>query len=206
MVVACGLSQFNLGLFHLVNHAFFKALLFLSAGAVLHALMDQQDMRRMGSLVLFLPKTYAFILIGSLSLMALPFLTGFYSKDFILEMALIPHNTTNTMACILALVAALLTGTYSARLMILTFLSEPHFPFTLLPTISDPTFSSFISLFIASVAAVFFGYFTNELFMGIGSNFYDQSLFIHPDHLIILDGALSPASIWKLLPPLTLLT
>lgn len=138
--------------------------------------------------------------------MALPFLTGFYSKDFILEMALIPHNTTNTMACILALIAALLTGTYSARLMILTFLSEPHFPSTLLPIISDPVISSFISLFIASIAAIFFGYLTNELFMGIGSNFYEQSLFIHPDHLILLDGTLSPASIWKLLPPLTLLT
>nr|QCQ69080.1 NADH dehydrogenase subunit 5 [Synchytrium taraxaci] len=206
MVVACGLSQFNLALFHLINHAFFKALLFLSAGAVLHALLDEQDFRRMGSLVLFLPKTYAFILIGSLSLMALPFFTGFYSKDFILEMALIPHNTTNTMACILALVAALLTGTYSARLMILTFISEPHFPSTLLPVISDPTLSSFLSLFIAGVAAVFFGYITNELFLGIGSHFYGQSLFLHPDHLILLDGSLSPASLWKILPPLTLVT
>lgn len=160
----------------------------------------------MGSLVLFIPKTYAFILIGSLSLMALPFFTGFYSKDFILEMALIPHNATNTMACILALVAALLTGTYSARLMILTFLSEPHFPFTVLPVISDPVISCFISLFIASVAAVLFGYITNELFLGIGCYFYEQSLFIHPDHLILLDGTLTPGSIWKLLPPLTLLT
>jgi NADH-ubiquinone oxidoreductase chain 5 len=163
-------------------------------------------MRRMGSLVLFLPRTYGSLLIGSLSLMALPFLTGFYSKDFILEMALIPHNTTNTMACILALVAALLTGTYSARLMILTFLSEPHFPYTVLPVLSDPVISSFISLFVASVAAVFFGYLTNELFMGIGSSFYEQSIFIHPDHLILLDGTLTPGSIWKLLPPLTLFT
>jgi NADH-ubiquinone oxidoreductase chain 5 len=73
MFVACGLSQYNLGLFHLINHSAFKALLFLSAGAVLHALMDQQDMRRMGSLILFLPKTYSFVIIGSLSLMALPF-------------------------------------------------------------------------------------------------------------------------------------
>nr|QCQ68451.1 NADH dehydrogenase subunit 5 [Synchytrium endobioticum]QCQ68470.1 NADH dehydrogenase subunit 5 [Synchytrium endobioticum]QCQ68489.1 NADH dehydrogenase subunit 5 [Synchytrium endobioticum]QCQ68508.1 NADH dehydrogenase subunit 5 [Synchytrium endobioticum]QCQ68527.1 NADH dehydrogenase subunit 5 [Synchytrium endobioticum] len=208
MVVACGLSQFNIGLFHLINHAFFKGLLFLSAGAVLHALMDEQDMRRMGSLVLLIPKTYAFILIGSLSLMALPFLTGFYSKDFILEMALIPHNTTNTMACILALVAALLTGTYSARLMILTFLSEPHFPSTLLPEISDPVLSSFISLslLLASIAAVFLGFLTNELFLGIDFFLSGQSLFIHPDHLILLDGTLSPASIWQFLPPLTLLT
>jgi NADH-ubiquinone oxidoreductase chain 5 len=195
MVIACGLSQYNLSLFHLINHAFFKALLFLSAGAVLHALMDQQDMRRMGSLILFLPKTYSFILIGSLSLMALPFLTGFYSKDFLLEIALIPHNTTNTMACILALIAALLTGIYSTRLIILTFLSNPHFPYTLISLILDPNLSSKISLYIATIAAIFFGYLTNELFMGIGSYFYGQSLFIHPDHLILLDGTLSPTSI-----------
>ena len=85
MFVACGLSQYSLGLFHLINHAFFKALLFLSAGAVLHAIYDEQDMRKMGSLGLTLPTTYLSYLIASLSLMAFPFLTGFYSKDLILE-------------------------------------------------------------------------------------------------------------------------
>jgi NADH-ubiquinone oxidoreductase chain 5 len=86
MFIAVGISQYEVALFHLVNHAMFKALLFLAAGSVLHAMSDQQDMRRLGGLVGFLPLTYVSILIGSLSLMALPGLTGYYSKDAILEL------------------------------------------------------------------------------------------------------------------------
>ena len=84
MVFACGLSNYSVSMFHLINHAYFKALLFLSAGSVIHALNDEQDMRRMGGLLQVLPYTYVMILIGSLALMGFPFLTGFYSKDVIL--------------------------------------------------------------------------------------------------------------------------
>ena len=84
MVFACGISHYSVSLFHLMNHAFFKALLFLSAGAIIHSLNDEQDMRKMGGLIKILPFTYAMIFIGSLSLMGFPFLTGFYSKDLIL--------------------------------------------------------------------------------------------------------------------------
>ena len=87
MVLACGLSNYATSLYHLVNHGFFKALLFLSAGAVIHGIMDEQDMRKYGSLIRSLPFTYTMILIGSMSLMGFPFLTGFYSKDAILELA-----------------------------------------------------------------------------------------------------------------------
>ncbi len=87
MVFACGLSGYSVGVFHLANHAFFKALLFLSAGSVIHAMGDEQDMRKMGGLVRVLPYTYAMFFIGSLALMGFPFLTGFYSKDVILEIA-----------------------------------------------------------------------------------------------------------------------
>lgn len=87
MVFACGLSSYALSLFHLSNHAFFKALLFLSAGAVIHAISSEQDMRRLGALLRVLPYTYAMFLIGSLALMGFPFLTGYYSKDLILEVA-----------------------------------------------------------------------------------------------------------------------
>nr|NP_150324.1 NADH dehydrogenase subunit 5 [Spizellomyces punctatus]AAK84253.1 NADH dehydrogenase subunit 5 [Spizellomyces punctatus] len=205
MVVACGLSQYSLALFHLCNHAFFKALLFLSAGAVIHALADQQDMRKMGGLVLLLPKTYSFILLGSLSLMAFPFLTGFYSKDYLLEMALVPRNATTTIAYILALVAAILTATYSARLMILTFLSAPHYPHTVLETIADPPLLMLIPLLILGFGAAFFGFLTHELFLGLGSTFYQQALFTHPSNLTMLDGPLSPPSLLKFLPPATLL-
>jgi NADH-ubiquinone oxidoreductase chain 5 len=87
MVMACGLSNYAGSLFHLMNHAFFKALLFLSAGAIIHAMGDEQDMRKMGGLVKLMPVTYMAMLIGSLSLMGFPFFTGFYSKDMILEFA-----------------------------------------------------------------------------------------------------------------------
>lgn len=87
MVVACGISHYSIGLFHLMNHAFFKALLFLSAGSVIHALSDEQDLRKMGGLVGPIPLTYIMVVLGSLSLMGFPYLTGFYSKDLILELA-----------------------------------------------------------------------------------------------------------------------
>jgi NADH-ubiquinone oxidoreductase chain 5 len=89
MAFACGLSHYSVALFHLANHALFKALLFLSAGCVIHGIHDEQDLRRMGSLIKFLPVSYVMILIGSLALVGFPFLTGFYSKDAILEIALV---------------------------------------------------------------------------------------------------------------------
>jgi NADH-ubiquinone oxidoreductase chain 5 len=98
MLFACGISNYNVALFHLLNHGFFKALLFLSAGSVIHAMMDQQDMRRLGGLIKSLPYTYSLMLIGSLSLMGFPFLTGFYSKDAILELAYASYTTHGTFA------------------------------------------------------------------------------------------------------------
>jgi len=85
MVLSCGLNNYSGSLFHLMNHGFFKALLFLSAGAIIHSMLDQQDMRRMGMLLKYLPVSYLMILIGSLAIMGIPFLTGFYSKEFLLE-------------------------------------------------------------------------------------------------------------------------
>ena len=87
MVFACGLSNYSVGVFHLVNHAFFKALLFLGAGSIIHAVADEQDMRKMGGLKNLVPFTYSTMVIGSLALIGFPFLTGFYSKDVILEVA-----------------------------------------------------------------------------------------------------------------------
>ena len=118
--------------------------------------------------------------------MAFPFLTGFYSKDYLLEMALVPRNATTTIAYILALVAAILTATYSARLMIMTFLSRPHFPHTVLETIADPPKVMFLPLFLLGAGAAFFGFLTHELFLGLGSSFYQQALFTHPSNLTLL--------------------
>jgi NADH-ubiquinone oxidoreductase chain 5 len=87
MVFICGLSEYSLSLFHLVNHAFFKALLFLSAGSIIHSLSGEQDLRRFGKLIKLIPYTYSLMLLGFLALCGFPFLSGFYSKDLILEMS-----------------------------------------------------------------------------------------------------------------------
>jgi len=94
MLFSCGLSNYNVALFHLMNHAFFKALLFLCAGAIIHSVMDEQDMRKLGGLISNLPITYSLMLIGSMSLMGFPYLTGFFSKDLILEVAYSNYTIT----------------------------------------------------------------------------------------------------------------
>ena len=205
MLVACGLSQYNIALFHLINHAFFKALLFLSAGAVIHALSDNQDIRKMGSLIILLPKSYLFIFIGSLSLMAFPFMTGFYSKDFLLEFALIPKNFSYSFAYLMTLLAAFLTATYSIRLLLFAFLSKPSFSRSTLNTIQDPDLYMFIPLFLLSLGAIFFGYLSHDLFLGIGTTFYQNSLFTHPNHFALFDGPLSQPSFFKFIPLFTFL-
>jgi len=142
--------------------------------------------------------------------MAFPFLTGFYSKDFLLELALVPRNITSTVAYVLALLAAVLTATYSARLMIMTFFSEPHFSNNIIKTIHDPSLYMYIPLFILGLGAAFFGYLAHEVFLGMGSTFYSQALFFHPANPVgLLDGSFSPNSIYvtalKYLPLTTLL-
>lgn len=183
MVQATGLSQYSLSLFHLINHAFFKALLFLSAGAIIHALYDEQDFRKMGGLLKLLPRTYISILLGSLSLMALPFFTGFYSKDLIQEVSLLPNSSTNSLAFILIYVAALFTSIYSIRLLFLTFINQPLFSKKYNNIIFENTGTLYLPLFILSILSVFFGYFAYELFIGFGSSLYLNSLIVHPNKL-----------------------
>ena len=112
MFFACGLSNYPLAIFHLSNHAYFKALLFLCSGAVIHAMGDEQDIRKMGGLRRVLPFTYVMSLIGSLSLMGFPFLTGFYSKDLILEVALASFSDTGHFAYWLGTIGAFFTAFY----------------------------------------------------------------------------------------------
>jgi len=121
MVMIAGLTQFQVSLYHLYNHAFFKALLFLSAGSIIHALNNEQDMRKMGGLAQRLPFLYMVMTVASLALMGVPFLTGFYSKDVILEAAFVTKNSVAVFAYIMGGVTALLTAFYSFRLIYLTF-------------------------------------------------------------------------------------
>jgi NADH-ubiquinone oxidoreductase chain 5 len=200
MVFACGLSNYSIGIFHLVNHAFFKALLFLSAGAVIHALNDEQDMRKMGGLVNLLPFTYTMILIGSLSLMALPFLTGFYSKDLILEVAFGQYLFTGNVAYWLGTISAVFTAFYSLRLLALTFLTYPNGPkMNYLGTHEAPLIMA-IPLVLLAIMSVFFGYVTKDLFIGVGTNFWGNSLFVHPNHVSLIEAEFAIPTFYKLLP------
>ena len=163
----------------------------------------------MGNLINFLPITYVCFVIGSLSLMAFPFLTGFYSKDFILEILFIPNNTTQTIAYILTLIAAFLTSIYSIRLIILTFLSKPHFNNRLTylnSSLQDPlNFPVIFTFIVLTMGSILFGYFANELFVGAGSDIFMNTLFTHPDRVRLFDSSLSNFTIWKLFVSLPLI-
>ena len=177
MIFACGFSQYSVSLFHLMNHAFFKALLFLSAGAVIHALNDEQDMRRMGSLISFLPVCYVMFLIGSLSLMGFPFLAGFYSKDMLLELTFANFSVNSFFVYWLGILSALFTAFYSIRLILLTFIVKFNgFRFSVLK-IHESSIIIVIVLSFLCCGSLFSGYFLKEFFVGMGTNVFTNSLF-----------------------------
>ena len=200
LFMAVGLSQYNVALFHLVNHAFFKALLFLAAGAVIHGMADQQDLRRLGGLVNFLPFTYTAILIGSLSLMAFPFLTGFYSKDLILEVALSQYEVSGNIAYWLGTISAVFTAFYSFRLISLTFFTVPNAPKGDYLHAHEAPMIIVIPLVILSIMSIGFGYVAKDLFVGIGSDFLSAALFQHPDHISLVEAEFGLPLLLKLLP------
>lgn len=199
MVFACGISNYSAGMFHLVNHAFFKALLFLSAGSVIHALHDEQDMRKMGGLLKILPFTYVMILIGSLSLMGFPFLTGFYSKDVILELAASKFLLNSDFAYWLGLISAFLTAFYSFRLISLTFLKKYNGFKKHVETAHDAPLRMLIPLLVLSFFSIFFGFFFKDLFVGLGSRLWGNSLYFNAVNFNFIDAEFLPTSI-KLLP------
>nr|YP_007474993.2 NADH dehydrogenase subunit 5 [Pneumocystis jirovecii]AFR90403.2 NADH dehydrogenase subunit 5 [Pneumocystis jirovecii]AWB97827.1 NADH dehydrogenase subunit 5 [Pneumocystis jirovecii]AWB97873.1 NADH dehydrogenase subunit 5 [Pneumocystis jirovecii] len=194
MFVAIGLSQYSLALFHLVNHAFFKALLFLSAGVVIHAFQDEQDIRKMGGLLWGMPLTYTFILIGSLSLMAFPFLTGFYSKDLIIEMSF-----KSSVFFGLLTVVAVFTSLYSFKLIYFTFLSKPSASFSSYRSLHDVPLSMILPLWVLSLLSLFWGYLTKDLFIGIGSSALGNSIFSF-SFSDILDVEFGVLTVFKILP------
>jgi len=201
MVIAVGLSSYNIALFHLVNHAFYKALLFLGAGAVIHAVADNQDFRKYGGLRPFLPLTYSVMLIASLSLVAFPFMTGFYSKDFILESAYGQFYFSSTVVYFIATIGAMFTTIYSVKVLYLTFLANPNGPLINYKHAHEGDIFMSLPLIILAVFSIFFGYITKDMFIGLGSGFFiDNSLFIHPLHEIMLDTEFAVPVLFKILP------
>jgi NADH-ubiquinone oxidoreductase chain 5 len=200
MVLAVGLSKYDVSLFHVINHAFFKALLFLSAGSVIHSMADQQDIRRLGGLINFLPFTYTIMLIGSLSLLATPWLTGFYSKDLIIELGYAQYGFSGYYAYILGSLTAGLTAFYSFRLISLTFLTYPNAKRTDYLNSHEASLSVVIPLTVLALFSIFFGYVCSDLFVGMGSDFLGNSIFIHPDHITLVEAEFSLPTLIKLLP------
>jgi len=167
--------------------------------------MDNQDIRKMGGLILFLPLTYLVFFFGSISLMAFPFTSGWYSKDLLIELLITPNNFTHTIAYIFTLLAAFLTSSYSIRLKMIVMLSRPAFPKSILPYVTDSSMIMTIPLLIISIGAVTIGYLTHELFLSYGSTFYYNSIFIHPgSSSSLLDGPFSGSKL-ALIPLLFLL-
>lgn len=204
MVIAIGLSSYTIALFHLINHAFYKGLLFLCAGAVIHAVADNQDFRKYGGLVSYLPLTYSLMLTASLSLVAFPFMTGFYSKDFILESAYGQYKFSSIIVYFIATIGAMFTTLYSVKVLYLTFLTNPNGSLiNYKPAKSAHEGDIFMStpLVILGFFSIFFGYITKDLFIGLGSDFFsDNALFIHPHHELILDTEFAVNTIYKLMP------
>nr|YP_010117863.1 NADH dehydrogenase subunit 5 [Phytophthora castaneae]QPN53835.1 NADH dehydrogenase subunit 5 [Phytophthora castaneae] len=199
MFFACGLSNYPLAIFHLSNHAYFKALLFLCSGAVIHAMGDEQDIRKMGGLRRILPFTYIMFLIGSLSLMGFPFLTGFYSKDLILEVAFASFSETGHFAYWLGTIGAFFTAFYSTRLLFFAFLSETNAYKNIIKNAHDVPLEMGIPLGLLAFGSIFIGYISKDMFVGLGSNFWNNSIYINPLNNQMIDAEFLP-TFFKLLP------
>jgi len=191
MLFACGISCYNISMFHLTNHAFFKALLFLGAGSVIHAISDEQDMRRMGSLISFLPVTYSLILIGSLALIGMPFLTGFYSKDFLLEVTHIfklKNTNINEITCWLGNLSVFFTAFYSFRLIYLTFINNINNNRISVNNIKESSNVILIPLVILGIGSLFVGYLLKDSFIGLGTDFWQNSIFIFSYNMYYIEA------------------
>lgn len=188
MFIACGLSNYNLALYHLFNHAFFKALLFLSAGSLIHAFVDDQDMRQFGGKTLyFMPLTYICFIIGSFAIMGFPFLTGFYSKEIIITLGIRYILIDSTFCFIISILSALFTAIYSLKVLLFIFLTKRLIGFKSTYKLFnkyDMEYFDFMSLsmIILSIFSITIGYLFNDIFFGLGSPIFNNSICIHPNH------------------------
>jgi NADH-ubiquinone oxidoreductase chain 5 len=191
MFFSCGLSNYNVAFFHLFNHAFFKALLFLSAGALIHALFDEQDLRKMGKLLWGLPLIYIAMIIGSLAILGFPFLSGFYSKDLILELVYSRYNMESIFVYILALMGALFTASYSLKVIFYIFFTKANFSYIIYKywnnNLIEVTDKMSVSIFSLIVLSIISGFLFSDMFIGYGTIFWNNGLYISLDHFFFLD-------------------
>jgi NADH-quinone oxidoreductase subunit L len=178
MFFATGIGAYHVAMFHLFTHAFFKALLFLGSGSVIHAFKDEQDIRNMGGVRKKLPYTYVFMLIGTLALTGFPFLSGFYSKDAIIEFAYLRNSSLGNYAATIGIFTAFLTSIYSWRLFFKTFHGSYNNKKILINETHESPIIMLIPLLFLSIGAIFAGYYFKETFIGHHSNdFWQASIF-----------------------------
>ncbi|MER9026831.1 NADH-quinone oxidoreductase subunit L [Mesorhizobium sp. M0674] len=192
MFVALGVGAYGAAIFHLFTHAFFKALLFLGSGSVIHAVSDEQDMRKMGGLRKLIPKTYWMMVIGTLALtgVGIPVTVigtaGFFSKDAIIEAAFAGHNSVAGLAFVLLVIAACFTSFYSWRLIFMTFHGEPRASHDVMHHVHESPPVMLVPLFILAAGALFAGVIFHGAFIGEGyAEFWKASLFTLPDNHIL---------------------
>jgi NADH-ubiquinone oxidoreductase chain 5 len=162
-------------LFHVANHAVFKALLFLSAGCIIHGMSDEQDLRKFGGLLHIFPISYVMIFIGSSALIGIPFLTGFYSKDCILELAIAKYNYVGNFCYFLGCSAAFCTACYSFRLLFLTFINPTNTFKSYIGGAHEADLKMIFPLIVLGLGAIFYGFLTRDLIIGLGSLFFNQT-------------------------------
>lgn len=189
MFFICGYAGYSSSMFHLFNHAFFKALLFLAAGAIIHAISSEQDVRKMGGLYKLLPLSYVSFFVGSISLTGFPFLTGFYSKDFLMELPYLFSvefllEFTNFVfiikACYwLSLISVVLTSLYSIRLLSFVFFSYFNgFPSFIRFIYDMPIYMNLV-ISLLSIFSIFIGFYVYDMMVGLGNDFWQNSLFTY---------------------------
>ena len=183
MFFAAGVGAYNVAMFHLFTHAFFKALLFLGSGSVIHSFKDEQDINQMGGVYKKLPYTYIFMIIGTLALTGFPFLSGFYSKDAIIEFSYLKGNTTGYYAAGVGILTAVLTSVYSWRLIFKTFHGDYNNKKININEMHESPLVMLLPLFILAIGAIFAGFLFKDLFIGnsSGNSFWGDSIkFLNP--------------------------
>ena len=180
MFLSCGFSLYNVALYHLITHAFFKALLFLAAGSIIHSLLDEQNLKKMGSLSRLLPITYAALLIGTAAITGFPFFSGFYSKDLILEQVYLTVMENSFLSYLFLIITAFFTVIYSLQIVYWSFLTKSNISRQKYLFITESNnFITFV-LFNLSVLSIFAGYCLFDIFGGNASPFLGNSIYILP--------------------------
>ena len=183
MFFAAGVGAYNVAMFHLFTHAFFKALLFLGAGSVIHSFQNEQDIKNMGGVWRKLPFTYLMMIIGTLALTGFPFLSGFYSKDAIIEFAYLEKGSLSNYAAAIGIITAIFTSIYSWRLIFLTFHGSFNNNKLNIKDLHESPLVMLIPLFLLSIGALFSGMFFKEIFIGSESSqlfWKDSIMFLEP--------------------------